>query len=634
MCGLLAFVGPVDSHEFEMALHLQLHRGPDDWGVEVNNGVTLGHRRLSIIDLASHASQPMYCANNEIVGVFNGEIYNFKELRSDLIEKGYRFTTSGDTEVLLNAFHCYREKVLDKLIGMFAFVIHDLINNEIFAARDRLGIKPLFYSEMEDGICFSSEVKSIVSLDKRSDFSLDLQSVSAYLSYRYPLIDRTFIEGIKQLEPGHYISLKSGVMSKVEYWDCSEFVKEQSQDKGEVYYIARLRELFASSVKYRMISDVPVGAYLSGGVDSSAVVAQMSKETSSTISTFTIGFDEEGFNEFEYSREVAKQYGTDHQEIIISSQDYFETMMKLIDIKDAPLGVPNEVPLYLMSKELKKKVTVVLSGEGADEIFGGYGRLFRSADDYQKLKSGRDKLSETFLNKYPETVCLDSELEHFLHLYRYTSKRNKEELFTDRVNKMNLDHLLDEYFRKAFEKVSGAPYATKMMYAFEKLHLPGLLQRVDITTMGASVEARVPFVDHRLVEFAFTIPEKYKLKWLEEPEKFASLCGDEISESYDVPKYILKKTFEGDLSDNILYRKKMGFPVPLSKFMGGDNLATVVNEVANGELVKQDIIDKEKVLSFFTEDSLRNSKHAMTAWMLLNLEKYLSRLCAQVKMNG
>jgi asparagine synthase (glutamine-hydrolysing) len=349
----------------------------------------------------------------------------------------------------------------------------------------------------------------------------------------------------------------------------------------------------------------------------------MASQTKKAINTFTIGFDEKGFNEFDYANEVAEQYHTNHHEILLSPEGYLDNMTALIRLKDAPLGVPNEVPLFLMSKALKKKVTVVLSGEGADEIFGGYGRIFRSADDYEKLKqphfSGQDKVIKKYGNRR-----FASELEHFLYLYGYTGVAEKSQLFSDRVNAMALDKELKVPFQQAFDKLKGAGYATKMMYAFEKLHLPGLLQRVDTTTMGASVEARVPFVDHRLVEFAFTIPEKYKLKWSVDPTALQGLIGDEVSETYDTPKYILKKAFEGRLSDNILYRKKMGFPVPLSKLFGGENNSLLKDRLLHGELVKQDIVSAENIRNFLKTDISKNSKTAMTGWMLLNLEMFLS----------
>jgi len=622
MCGLLALLGETEPALFKRALDLQIHRGPDDSGFESIDGLMLGHRRLSIIDLSHHSSQPMWTNNREMVGVFNGEIYNYLEIKKDLISKGYVFTTQGDTEVLLNAFHCYGEKAVELLIGMFAFVICDRRDNTVFVARDRLGIKPLYYKNTSKGLCFSSEVKSIQSLDSSAGV-LDLAAVCAYFSYRYPLTERSFVQDIKQLEPGHLIVIKNGSMTEKSYWDCAQLVEEQENDLGESYYLNRTRELFASAVKYRTIADVPVGAYLSGGVDSSAVVAEMAKSQKDAVKTFTIGFKDDGFNEFEYAREVAKQYQTDHQEILISQDHYFENMEELIRIKDAPLGVPNEVPLFLMSKELKKKVTVVLSGEGADEIFGGYGRLFRSADDYAKLAGSYDNRSESLRSKYG-TKQFKSELEHFLHLYRYTSLELKQKLFGPAVNSESLEQELNLKFGNMFDRVKGSCYATKMMYAFEKLHLPGLLQRVDATTMGASVEARVPFVDHRLVEFAFTVPTKYKLRWLSDREACKHLSGDDVSERHDVPKYILKKALEGSLSDRILYRRKMGFPVPLLRFMSGQRLEYVRSRLRDGMLVKQGILDREFLDIFLTDKSLDTHKNAMTAWMAFNLETYFS----------
>lgn len=625
MCGILVHSRYDDKIGFERSLNLMAHRGPDDSGVSFIDGAMFGHRRLSILDLSAHGHQPMFSQDGQLVCVFNGEIYNFKEIREELRAEGYCFKSESDTEVLINAFHRFGKAMLDKLIGMFSFVIYDKRTHSYFAARDRLGIKPLYFYESDDGVIFSSEVKAIVALlDEKP--SLDLSSVSSFLSYRYPLIEKSFLQGIKQVPPGHYAEVRNDKISMTQYWDCLAFASEQSEDRGEEYYLTKLRELFSSSVQYRVISDVPVGAYLSGGVDSSAVVAEMAIASNDPIKTFTIGFEGKDFNEFSYAREVADLYKTDHQEILLSPTDYLNNMAELIKLKDAPLGVPNEVPLYLMSKELKKKVTVVLSGEGADEIFGGYGRLFRSADDFDVLQRGRAIGLESFNRKYGNRT-FSNHLEHFLHLYRYVSLDSKRSIFANGVDLDALELQVDRPFVDIFERSQHLPYATRMMYAFEKLHLPGLLQRVDATTMGASVEARVPFVDHRLVEFAFTIPEKYKLKWCSEAarDNAKNFCGVDISEKFDIPKYILKKALEDKLPKEVLYRKKMGFPVPLNSLLGAFSKQDLMERLVDGQLVSSGV---------FSRQGIKNAVHAavdknidpMMVWMLLSLELYMENI--------
>nr|WP_320050598.1 asparagine synthase (glutamine-hydrolyzing) [uncultured Desulfuromonas sp.] len=625
MCGLLGCIGNVDINLFIDALTKQSHRGPDDWSYCLVDNVVLGHRRLSIIDLSSNAKQPMIAGCGDLIGVFNGEIYNYLEIRNDLEEKGYKFKTNSDTEVLINAYHFYGEKSLEMFNGMFSFAIYNKKNNETFLARDRLGIKPLFYSKRNGKFVFSSEVKSILAIC-RNRKELNLRAVSSYLSYRYPILNDTFYNGIEQLPPGTYMKISpSGSFRIVQYWDLRDKVYEQDIDRGEEYYLSELKKIFNSSVKYRMISDVPIGAYLSGGVDSSAVVAEMSMMSSSPVKTFTIGFNEKGYNEFEYAKLVADKYKVDHMEIDLTAEGYFDKMSELIRFKDAPMGVPNEVALYLMSKELKNHVSVVLSGEGADEIFGGYGRIFRSSEDYEKLN--RRNISKELLarlhTKYGKKK-FKNQLDHFLFLYRYVGVEQKKDIFCDHINDKNFDCELDSGFRTVFNSLDCSDYLSKMMFTFERLHLPGLLQRVDVSTMAASVEARVPFVDHRLVEFAFTIPNKYKLKWNCDSSLVDSLLGHEISERYDTPKYILKKAFEGRLPSDVLYRKKVGFPVPLSRWFGSDFIRNVESRLLNGLLVDYDIFKKSRIeVLIKSVEENKNSSLSMLLWMLLNLEMFI-----------
>jgi asparagine synthase (glutamine-hydrolysing) len=364
-------------------------------------------------------------------------------------------------------------------------------------------------------------------------------------------------------------------------------------------------------------------------VDSSLVTAIMSEFSNDPIKTYTIGFDEEKYNEFDYADLVAKQYKTAHKAITLSGEDYFSTMESLIEFKDAPLSVPNEVPLYLMSKELKKDITVVLSGEGADEIFGGYGRIFRSADDFTKQDfllsnpESKVKFSQKYHNQY-----FTSELEHFYFNYSYTKPKLKYKLLSKATDWNVIDAQLKSIFDRLFKEVVEADYSTKMMYAFERVHLQGLLARVDATTMATSVEARVPFVDHRLVEFAFSIPLKYKLKWnsSESEHKSKELISDEISEVHDTPKYILKKMSEKYLPDSILYRKKMGFPVPLDKWLSGDFASTAKRILADKNNVANTVIDVDEVLVLIGSGKLKDDHaSAMKVWMILNLFVFCSK---------
>ena len=627
MCGILATIGDINNNisksEFHSALTLLSHRGPNDSGFDEFYGNKLGHTRLSIMDLSVSGHQPMYSENQEVALIFNGEIYNFKELRQGLGDLGVRFNSDSDTEVLLQSYLQYGIDCIQKFIGMFAFIIIDKrsAHNCTYVVRDRLGIKPLFYFNKGDSYIFSSEVKSILALAKQK-FDLNKRTVSSYFSYRYSILDETFFDGIKNLTPGSYLCINDKGTSEHKYWQLADFVN-QKEDKGEAYYLSKIDELLHSAIKYRMISDVPFGAYLSGGVDSSLVTAIMSKYTDEPIKTYTIGFSEQGYNEFAYAECVAKLYNTQHKAINIDATDYFNTLNKLVRYKDAPLSVPNEVPLYLMSKALKKDITVVLSGEGADEIFGGYGRIFRSADDFtnQAALKNHPASAALFEQKYGSQK-FTRDLDHFIYNYSYTKPALKQNLLAKNVDWQTIEYQLNQRFEQSFNEVSTSDYQTKMMYTFETVHLQGLLSRVDTTTMATAVEARVPFVDHRLVEFAFSIPNKYKLKWhSEEDEKIAkNMLADQSSELHDTPKYILKKLGEKYLPDEVLYRKKMGFPVPLNKWLGGSFTEKARQILADKKNSANQLIDTEFVLTLLdNEDLATNHDLAMKVWMVLNL---------------
>jgi asparagine synthase (glutamine-hydrolysing) len=637
MCGILGQINYSydvnwDDNLFSEALLLQEHRGPDDDGIEVGNNFIFGHRRLSIIDLDSHAKQPMASVDGKVILVFNGEIYNYQELRNDLVKKGYKFNTKSDTEVLLYSYYEYGIECIQSFIGMFAFTIFDYRNGKSYIVRDRLGVKPLYYHREGGALTFSSEIKSILKLVDL-DRNINIKAVSSYFSFRYPILNDTFFEGVHSVPPAHYIEISENSFIVKEYWNLAHKFKEQNNDKGEDYYIEGIRALLESSVKYRMLSDVPFGSFLSGGVDSSVITAIMSNESSSPIKTFIAGFKEEGYNEFEYANLIAKRFNTDHHEVLVEGEDYIKSMEELINYKDAPLSVPNEVPLYIMSKKLKKYITVVLSGEGADEIFGGYGRIFLSPYDLERIQnvdrldlSAEDKhiLCKSFLNKYG-VDNFRSESQHFNNVYGYTSLHEKSELLNSSLPLDDIEQHLNNKVELYFHELDGESYYNKIMYAFEKIHLVGLLQRLDTSTMAASVEARVPFVDHRLVEFAFTIPFKYKIKWNDSNSRLLSqlLMSDKISEVYNTPKSILKSAYKDVIPDEILFRKKVGFPVPLNKWFGG-NFNDYAKKILLSESAQnRGLYNIDNIQKWLNGDRLViDHGFAMKIWMLINLELF------------
>ena len=608
-----------------------VHRGPDDSGTIILKNAALGNRRLAILDLSKNGHMPMHDDKKEYWITHNGEVYNYKEVRSELQKKGHKFISDSDTEVILYSYMEWGEKCLERFDGMFAFAIYDSRKNELFVARDRLGIKPLYYSKIYGQFVFASEIKAILKHPKFRR-EVNLEAVSSYLSYRYELGEETLFKNIYKLLPGHYLIIRNDRINIVEYWDID--IAEKTTEKSEKYYRNEIRKLLEKSVQRRMISDVPVGAYLSGGLDSSIIVALMAKCSSKKVKTFSIGFEEEGFNEFYYSKLVAKMHNTEHMEILLSMKDYLENMKKLIRYKDLPLAVPNEVPIYLMSKELKKYITVVLSGEGADEIFSGYGRLFRSPLDYKKLKFinslpsfMRKSLFKNFVLKY-KNKRFNSELEHFLYLYSYFPLEEKKFIFNDKMREaINEDKRLALIFNKYFQKAKKRPYYERVWYVFEKLHLPGLLQRLDCPTMAASVEGRVPYVDHELVEFMFTVPSKYKMRW----KSFFSMLtsfnktSDEISENDDITKYMLRETFKDMLPREVIYRKKKGFPVPLDIWFKNKISPLAKKELLNKHSRIRMFINQKNLKEWIDANSSNNKDEnfGQKVWMLLNLEYWL-----------
>lgn len=566
------------------------HRGPDasDYYLH-NHKIGLGHVRLSIIDVRDVANQPMFSASKEWVVVFNGEIYNYKELKQELY---YNFTSESDTEVILAAV---QEKgvdwFLDKANGMFSICLFNLKENKLILVRDRMGIKPLYYYLDQDKIVFSSEIKGILS-SGLVEAKFNELAVDEYLANRYIRAPYTFFENIHQIKPGFVLELDKNFKKEHKcYWELpKEF--NTSEDYKEDKILKSFDEQLNKAIKYRLISDVPLGTYLSGGVDSSLITAITSIHKKEKINSYTIGFKE--LNEFNYSKLVANQYDTDHHEILMKKEDYVNNWSRLIKYKDAPLGVPNEIPLAVMSSKLKEKITVVLSGEGADELLGGYGRIFRSAFDFENEK---DK---------------QSFYDYFISKYEYVPREMRDELIsTSKKYREEFDVSIQNDF-------NSKPNQENIFRYFHKYHVVGLLQRVDMTTMQTAVEARVPFLDHNLIEFSYKeIPYDLKLKWLdnEAKEKAKEMNSSNYSEELDTPKYLLRKLSYKYIPKEIIERKKVGFPVPLSEWF--DNLEVLAKEI----LPKANWL-KEGVLENLINRSKEEVRAGQILWMFINIELF------------
>lgn len=544
-----------------MALTLT-HRGPDDEGIYVKENIGLGHRRLSIIDLSPAGHQPMSNEDGTVWIVFNGEIYNFLELRGDLEKKGYRFRSRTDTEVLLHLYEAEGVECVQKLRGMFAFAIWDAPKRLLFLARDRLGKKPLFYWAGPTGFIFASEIKAILQ-DPEVKREVDPVALYHYLTYQYVPSPFCAFKGIQKLPPAHYLVCKDGKIETRRYWKLSYLPKHKVENETQRRALEEeLLSRFEEAVRLRLISDVPLGAFLSGGVDSSAVVALMSRLMNQPVRTFSIGFEEAAYNELPYARIIAREFKTDHTEFHVKP-NALEILPKLVWHYNEPYADSSAIPTYYVSKLAREHVTVILNGDAGDENFAGYGRY--SANTFamryygilkllspgwvrflvSKLPSGSNSYNFFWmLKRFTEELHKSPEMRNLEWLCHFDNPK-KEGLCTDefkaRVNGIDSQELLFERYREA----EAEDFIDKALYADVMMYLPDdLLVKVDIASMANSLEARSPFLDHLFMEFVARIPARLKLRGRQ-------------------TKYILRRALQGIVPDAVLNRPKMGFGVPI-----------------------------------------------------------------------
>ena len=593
MCGINGIFSRTEINDLDIRIESMnksiFHRGPDHGGKKlINKKIALGHRRLSILDLDVRSNQPMQSNSNRFIIVYNGEIYNFKELKNKL---EYNYQTKSDTEVILASLELKGlDWFLNNANGMYSIAIYDQIENEITLIRDRFGIKPLYYTIVDQKLIFSSEIKGILS-SGLIEAEFQEEAVDEYLANRYVREPFTFFKNIFQVKGSSFLKFDNNLnKSEINYWSLPKLNFSKTYDEKDI--IKQTNIEVSKSIKRWLISDVKVGSYLSGGLDSSLTTAIMSKNSKQPINTYTIGFEDEGFNEFKYAKIVSKKYNTNHNEIVLDRDDYFEEWDRLIGYKDAPLGVPNEVPLSIMSTELSKDITVVISGEGADELFGGYGKIFRLAFDLR---------NESKSNFY----------KNFISKYEYVNRSVRDKFLLTSNFRTFFDNKLEKDFMNHDNREN-------IFRFFHNFHLKGLLQRVDYTTMQTSIEARPPFLDHKLVEFVFKeVPYDLKLKWLNDKSKSiaSNLKADDYSEIHDIPKYILKKISYEYLPDEIIERKKVGFPVPLSSWF--PNLESMCDKY----LRNSNWLDSSK-LDELIIDLKSNPRSGQLIWMFLNVETF------------
>jgi|APSaa5957512535_1039671.scaffolds.fasta_scaffold35694_2 asparagine synthase (glutamine-hydrolysing) len=592
-----------------------IHRGPDDEGIYSNADVALGFRRLSIIDLDS-GHQPIHNEDKSIWTVLNGEIYNYKELRSSLIQKGHTFYTNADTEVLVHLYEEFGEELVHQLRGMFVFCIWDSRKKKLLIFRDHLGIKPLFYTEANGQLIFASEMKAIIA-SGFTNKKIDVNALDHYLGLQYVPAPLTIYEDIKKLPPGHMISISKGQSAEVsQYWDSS-IIPVTNMSLSDC--MERYEELFTESVKLQMRSDVPLGAFLSGGVDSSAVVAVMSELSDSPINTFTICHTDQAYDESKYAAIVSEKYGTNHRTLTIGPNDFLELLPSVIDQYDEPFADSSALPTHLVSKLAGQHVKVVLSGDGGDETCGGYSRYsnvmhFHNMDKRLNLKrflpsslkqilANKINFSHGLSNKglkyLVNMLSSDVERDYFYMSYFRAQKRKLYgQALIDRVNPGNDILLLTKYLQKNSED----DLLRKLLNLDINTYLADdILYKVDIASMGNSLEVRVPLLDHKLVEFAASIPSKYKLK-------------DRNG------KMFFKKLLEKRLPHDILYRKKKGFEIPISAWFRGELAVYIKDLLLSSTLLREPYFDRVFIEHMLSQHQSGREDFGPHLWILMSLE--------------
>jgi len=613
MCGICGILYFGRERNVEEALLRKMcasiiHRGPDDEGILIDKNIGIGIRRLSIIDLTA-GHQPIHNEDETVWIICNGEIYNYKEIRKELKEAGHRFYTNSDTEVIVHLYEEFGENCVQRLNGMFAFSIWDKRKKRLFAARDRLGVKPFYYSIDKEKFIFGSEIKAILE-DKEINREVDPQALNDYLTFRYVPCPLTMFKGIRKLPPGHLIIIDEGKFVLKEYWDLKFSVDRR---KTEADFASELLERLEESVKKRLMSDVPLGVFLSGGLDSSAITGLMSRLVSEPVKTFSVAFDgHEDCNELDYARQISDLYHTDHHELVIDHNDFTAFLPGFIWHMDEPVADPASIPLYYISKLAKNYVTVLLSGEGGDEVLAGYS--YWKVVLYQKLQS----IYEKFPGFFKKTVNAINEKTMRINFFKRSNlPAEKRDLYSatgvfDEEEKKIFctERLLGvagiepswNILRECFNKVKDESYLNKILYLDTKTWLPEeLLMKADKMTMATSVELRVPFLDYTFVEFCATIPPSLKTK-------------------IGVNKYIFKKAVSSFVPKGIIKRKKMGFPVPISAWFRKELKEYTADILLSGQSTRRGYFRSEKIRQILEEHWSCAFDHSLKIWNLLVLE--------------
>ncbi|MEA5468996.1 asparagine synthase (glutamine-hydrolyzing) [Spirulina sp. 06S082] len=622
MCGICGVVyadlnREVNAKLIDRMAERIIHRGPDEGGNYVSRNVGLGSRRLSIIDLAG-GQQPIYNEDKTIWVVFNGELYNYRELTASLTRLGHKFYTETDTEVLVHAYEEFGDEFLEYLNGMFAFALWDSRRQRLIIGRDRMGIKPLYYTIHDDALIFGSELKTILAYPHLPR-TIDLVALNEYLSFEYIPTPRTIFQGISKLPPGHALSYTEGELKVWQYWDINLSRSENIKPKQIKEYEQELLSVIKDAVRKEMVSDVPVGVLLSGGLDSSAIAAMMSEIAPGNVKSFSIRFDDPSFDESSYARKVAHHLQTEHYELTLTPKLTLDLVPQLAQFLDEPLGDSSIIPTFLLSQFTRHHVKVALGGDGGDELFAGYSTLqaHRLVEYYERLLPGfvRHRIIPWFVDRLPvsfDNISFDFKLRRFiagrgipiimrhhqwLGSFTVDQKRQLLEPWTQLQEKDTYQVAFDHQQQSQAQEALN-----QLLYCDLKLYLEGnILAKVDRASMANSLEVRVPLLNHTLVEYAAQMPHSLKLRGL-------------------TTKYILRRAMRNHLPKEIMQRGKKGFNMPVAKWFTGELRPLVEDMLSRERLQREGFFNADFVQQLLKEHMTGKADRRKLLWTLLVFE--------------
>jgi asparagine synthase (glutamine-hydrolysing) len=636
MCGIIGTIDyskSLNEISFNKMRDIIDYRGPDDFGTEIfekdDFTLALGHRRLSIQDLSPLGHQPMNYENLSII--FNGEVYNFDEIKKELLELDYNFSSHSDTEVILKAYHAWGESCVDRFRGMFAFCIYDKSNEILTIFRDRAGVKPLYFYKTEDEFLFGSELKSFYEYPKFQK-NINKKALPFYFRFGYIPAPMTIFENTFKLKPGHYLKydIKSKEIKEIKYWDIKKFYEKNKLQKNESTIKSELKDILKDSFSLRMISDVPVGVFLSGGVDSSLVASMIQKNSKTPIKTFTIGFNEKDYDEAIYAKEIAKHIGSEHTELYCDTNDMLELINDLPHLYDEPFGDSSSLPTILVSKLAKEKVSVVLSGDGGDEAHVGYSKYYalnKFANIHKKplkkaiLKAATSLVSASMIEsinnllpsklkqrnikdkyqKFKNAIASDSFEEMFINASSYVDNDTLKKIFKD----TNISFENTAFNLDLQKEISALD--TMMLMDYKTFMVDDVLTKVDRASMSASIEAREPLLDHKIIEFSATIPDDLKYK-------------------NGIGKYLLKEILYEYVPKELIERPKSGFLIPLQLWLKTDLNHLIEEYLSTENLHKSSLYNVEEIEKIIKDLNDGKTINISILWFILIFEMWKEKM--------